>query len=427
MTEWLTLEGIRSIMVVLVVGLATIIFRYGWFNFRLEPERKRFLTYITLTSIAVLVVIVANNLLLFWLGWVSISLGLHQLLLFYPDRLRAQLAAHKKFVFSRLAELTLGLAFAVIYFVTGDMALTSAQPSFLAQASSLQLNLVACLLAATALLKCAQMPFHGWLIQVVEAPTPVSALLHAGIINLGGFLLLINIPILEASSAAQWLLLVVSAVSLGLATLIMATRISIKVQLAWSTCAQMGWMLLEIALGYYALAALHLLAHSVYKAHSFLGSGQLEMNPKQAMNSKNVNGWLLAATIVVVFALMWLVKGHAYFTAALMVTAMLVSVFTPNSRYFGTLHAVCLFAIYLVFSLISEHGLLASDAPALAKEVFASIAVLAIFVAQRILLSSDFNNRSQALFVWLNAGGYIDEHITRWVLAIWPQRVRGTR
>src|SRR5690606_30356724 len=126
-------------------------------------------------------------------------------------------------------------------------------------AGSLSMNeqLAAVLLAFAALIKCAQMPLHGWLIQVVEAPTPVSALLHAGVVNLGGYLLILLGPIWFSSGPAVGLLLVVAGVTVVVAALAMAVRVSIKVSLAWSTCAQMGLMLLECALGLHALALLH--------------------------------------------------------------------------------------------------------------------------------------------------------------------------
>ena len=137
----------------------------------------------------------------------------------------------------------------------------------------LDLRAAAVLLVLSALIKCAQLPLHGWLMQVMEAPTPVSALLHAGVVNLGGFVLLRLAPLLSDADGARVVLGVVASSSAVVAALIMMTRISVKVMLAWSTCAQMGFMLLQIALGAYDLALLHLLAHSLYKAHAFLSAG----------------------------------------------------------------------------------------------------------------------------------------------------------
>jgi NAD(P)H-quinone oxidoreductase subunit 5 len=114
---------------------------------------------------------------------------------------------------------------------------------------------------------------HGWLIQVVSALTPISALLHAGIINLGDYLLLLFSPLLNDVPIALWLLLIVAGLITMAATLVKMTRISIKVRLVWSTIAQMSFMMLECTLSFCELALLHLTAHSCYKAPAFLASG----------------------------------------------------------------------------------------------------------------------------------------------------------
>ena len=132
----------------------------------------------------------------------------------------------------------------------------------------------AVLIAGAVLLKSAQLPLHGWLIQVMEAPTPVSALLHAGVVNLGGYILIRLAPLIGASIAAQTLLVVVGSLTAAIAGIVMLTRITIKVRLAWSTCSQMGFMVMECGLGLYDLALLHLVAHALYKAHAFLTAGE---------------------------------------------------------------------------------------------------------------------------------------------------------
>lgn len=109
--------------------------------------------------------------------------------------------------------------------------------------------------------------------QVMEAQPPVSALLHASVVNLRGFMLIRLASVIDTTPVAHGFLVVVGCFTATIASLVMTTRISIKVHLAWSTCAQMGFMLLKCGLGLYGLGFLHLLAHSLYKAHVFLGSG----------------------------------------------------------------------------------------------------------------------------------------------------------
>jgi NAD(P)H-quinone oxidoreductase subunit 5 len=137
------------------------------------------------------------------------------------------------------------------------------------------ITLAALLLVATAVLKSAQLPLHGWLIEVMETPTPVSALLHAGIINAGGYLILRLADIMLLATPALELLSVIGGATALFGSLVMLTQTSVKVQLAYSTVAQMGFMLLQCGLGAFSSALLHILAHSLYKAHAFLSSGSV--------------------------------------------------------------------------------------------------------------------------------------------------------
>jgi NAD(P)H-quinone oxidoreductase subunit 5 len=125
------------------------------------------------------------------------------------------------------------------------------------------------------MLKSAQFPFHSWLPDTLETPTPVSALMHAGIINAGGFLIVRLSPLVTQSTGALNTLALLGAFTALFASVIMMTQTSIKKSLAWSTVAQMGFMMLQCGLGAFALAMMHIVAHSLYKAHAFLSSGSV--------------------------------------------------------------------------------------------------------------------------------------------------------
>jgi NAD(P)H-quinone oxidoreductase subunit 5 len=234
----------------------------------------RFLGWLVATLGSVLTLVVANDLVLFAGAWLGTGLALHRLLIFYRGRPQALVAAHKKFLVSRIAD---GCVFAAIALIGLELNTTRVDVAHAWAESVVALpptvQVAAVLFELGACIKCAQLPVHGSLIQVMEAPTPVSALLHAGIINLGGFLMMRPAPLMSRGGAAQALLLVVGSFAAVVAALVMTTRISIKVRLAWSTCAQMGFMLVECGLGAYHLALLHLLGHSLYKAHAFLSAG----------------------------------------------------------------------------------------------------------------------------------------------------------
>ncbi|MES1174048.1 MAG: NADH-quinone oxidoreductase subunit L, partial [Myxococcales bacterium] len=274
-----------------------------------DPEQRAYLRRLLLTLAAVSALASSNNLLTIALLWLCTSLSLHGLLTHFRGRPQAQIVAHKKFLLSRLADLFL---LGAVVLVRSNVHTLELDRIFAAVSgsSSLEAALVGAtlLIAASAVLKCAQLPFHGWLIQVMEAPTPVSALLHAGVVNIGGFLLIRLSPLMARSGAAQTLLLAAGTVTAVLAAIVMSTRISIKVMLAWSTCAQMGLMLVECSLGAYEVALLHLVAHSLYKAHAFLSAGGAVAQYRVAALSparvrSGFGTWLVGAAISVLVVL----------------------------------------------------------------------------------------------------------------------------
>jgi NAD(P)H-quinone oxidoreductase subunit 5 len=201
------------------------------------------------------------------------------LLVFYPERPGALLAAKKKFITARLGDACLigAVILMVKAFGTFDIAnlLEQARLALGAGIAPVTVPYAAGLLALAALLKSAQFPTHGWLLEVMETPTPVSALLHAGIINAGGFLIVRFAEVMVLSAPSLYFLAVVGGFTALLGAIAMLTQTSVKVSLAWSTIAQMGFMLLQCGLGAFSIAVLHIVAHSLYKAHAFLSSGSV--------------------------------------------------------------------------------------------------------------------------------------------------------
>jgi NAD(P)H-quinone oxidoreductase subunit 5 len=199
---------------------------------------------------------------------------LERLLCFYEDRPFARLAAHKKFLADRAADCFLAAAAWLAMIAVGSGSISDLVEVAQARSGDPYLQWCGIFLALGVAIRTAMLPVHGWLIQVMEAPTPVSALLHAGVVNLGGYVLIRFAPLFEVAHAARALLVLIGLLTAVLAGFAMLTRVSIKVRLAWSTVAQMGFMVMECGLGLYECAALHLIGHSLYKAQAFLSSGE---------------------------------------------------------------------------------------------------------------------------------------------------------
>jgi NAD(P)H-quinone oxidoreductase subunit 5 len=268
----LRLDAVSAAMVVLASFLGAIVLRFSRRYLAGDPAQARFFSWMSLTLALVLTLVLSGHLLLLLAAWVCTSLCLHRLLLHYPERAGAVFSARKKFVVSRLGDLALLGAALVLHHhhQTWDI---EALFAAVAAGRTEGLPLVGFLLAACAALKSAQFPFHSWLPDTMETPTPVSAFMHAGIINAGGFLLVRLSPLLVHSPAALHVLAVVGALTAAFGAIVMLAQPGVKRALAYSTIAQMGFMILQCGLGAWALALLHILAHSLYKAHAFLTAG----------------------------------------------------------------------------------------------------------------------------------------------------------
>lgn len=268
----LRVDAISTTMTFVVAFIGWVVMCYSRTYLDGDPGEGRFHGLMLATLAAVLVLMQAGSLSLLVLAFLGIGTGLRQLLLTYAERAAARRAATKFSLVWHAGDAALIAASAILIatFGTGDLGrLVDVGGAGLPLAG----HVAVALLVLTAALKTASFPLHGWLTEVMEAPTPVSALLHAGIINAGGFLMIRTAELVQASPGAMAALVMIGGLTALFGAVVMLTQSAIKTALAWSTVAQMGFMLLQCGLGLWALALLHIVAHSMYKAHAFLSSG----------------------------------------------------------------------------------------------------------------------------------------------------------
>lgn len=267
------LDTVSAAMLLLVAFIGWIVVRYAQTYLDGEAGQGPFSGWLCLTLMSVMLLVTAGNLVPLVLAWVATSVFLHRLLLFYPDRLGGQRAAYKKFITARLGALALIGAAVLLVAAYGTADIGSIlQAARAGEGGGIAVG-AASLLAVAAILKSAQFPTHGWLTEVMETPTPVSALLHAGVINAGGFLLIRFADVMLLAPGVLAVLVMIGGFTALFGSLVMLTQPAVKTSLAWSTVAQMGFMILQCGLALFPLALLHIVAHSLYKAHSFLASG----------------------------------------------------------------------------------------------------------------------------------------------------------
>lgn len=430
----LATDPLGGLLAVLVQFLGTVI---GVFSSRYlegEPGQRRYIAGLAGVLAAVHLLLLAKHWLLLIAAWAAVGLALQQLLCFYAERPFALLAAHKKRLADRAADLLLLGAAALAWETVGSGSLADLRQHLDTHGASPPLQWSAALLALAVILRTALLPVHGWLIQVMEAPTPVSALLHAGVVNLGGFVLIRFAPLLDAAAPARWLLVAFGLGTAMLAGLVMLTRISIKVRLAWSTVAQMGFMVLECGLGLYTLAALHLIGHSLYKAHTFLSASAVVQQSRQQMMRGSVRAFvpsLLAAPVLALLAVTLMqayaaVPAWPWWWSAMLALAWAPLLWLPAAQAGAarllasrTLAGLAMIAgLTLLARLI--HGLPFGlhDRP---DERAGLVALLGMAVMYLALLTLQW--RAPLLEGWRRwsyAGFYVDEFYTRLALRFWP-------
>ncbi|MEM1079413.1 MAG: proton-conducting transporter membrane subunit [Pseudomonadota bacterium] len=267
------LDLVSAVMLPLVAGLGWVVLSFSSVSLRDEPEGVPFMGWIALALASVMIIVLAANVVVLWLAWLGLAGCVYRLFLTYPDRPMARAAARKYLLSAGIATLALGLAltgFATGYGTLSIVEITTAAEAGAAPAT-LGWSLAALVLAAVT--ASALFPLSGWLTEAMEAPTPFSALLHAGIVNAGGVLLLIFADLLVLAPGSLAVLALIGGGSALIGALVMLTQPAIKTALAWSTVSQMGFLMLQIGLALFPLALLHIVAHALYKAHALLNSG----------------------------------------------------------------------------------------------------------------------------------------------------------
>ena len=446
-------DALSAIMAVLVAFIGWIVMGYSDAYLKGDAGQGRFMRWLGATLGAVLILVTSATLTQFALAWIATSVALHQLLIFYADRPGAQLAARKKFVFSRVADASLILAAVLLYQAFGTLdfgRLADAATALSASDQAAPGGILAAtlLLAAAALIKPAQFPMHGWLPSVMETPTPVSALLHAGIVNAGGFLILRLADVMMLSGPSLAVLAIVGGFTALFGSLVMLTQTSVKVSLAYSTLAQMGFMLLQCGLAAFPAALLHIVAHSLYKAHAFLSSGSVvdiartswvpsaeDKSPALRLAGGLAIGAGLAWTVGAAFGGDILAEPGRFALGMILVMALghLIAQgwkrpFAPGVALRGlgvaALVAVAYFSLQAGATLLTAGVLPVTDAPqgmlALGIAGLVVVSFAGVMLLQALL--GDLADRPlwQRLYVHLYNALYVDALIGRWLTRIWP-------
>ncbi len=280
------IDRLTSVMMVLITSVSVVIHMYSRRYLQGDPGYARFFGLLSFMTFTILSLVASANLFMLFLFWQLLSWALYLLLAFNFAHPEAYRYARKTLLVHRLGDVTFicGLLLTWQHFGTLEFTelfrLTAEQTShvslWLGTAIEVEVVPIICLLIFIgAMAKSAQFPLHVWLPDTMDSPTPVSALMHAGIINAGGFLLNRLAPLYVLSPSTLHLVFIVGVVTVLLGASMMLVQNDIKKTLGFSTMGQMGYMIMECGLGAFALAIFHLIAHGLFKASLFLGAGSI--------------------------------------------------------------------------------------------------------------------------------------------------------
>ncbi|MFC6288032.1 NADH-quinone oxidoreductase subunit L [Nocardioides sp. GCM10027113] len=270
-------DPLTALFLLLITGVGSLIHVYSIGYMEHDPRRRRFFGYLNLFVAAMLMLVMSANFVGLFLGWEGVGLASYLLIGFWQHKPSAAAAAKKAFVINRVGDigLSLGIALMFVTFGTTDFAAISEVSS---EASEATLTALGLLLLLAACGKSAQVPLQAWLLDAMEGPTPVSALIHAAtMVTAGVYLIVRSNFIFELAPTAQTAVVVVAVVTLLWGAIIGCAKDDIKKGLAGSTMSQIGYMMLGAGLGVagYAFAIFHLLTHGFFKANMFLGAGSV--------------------------------------------------------------------------------------------------------------------------------------------------------
>ncbi|MCY0930443.1 NADH-quinone oxidoreductase subunit L [Streptomyces sp. H27-H1] len=286
--SWIPVEGFQAdvgfqldqlsmTFVLLISGVGTLIHVYSIGYMEHDERRRRFFGYLNLFVAAMLLLVIADNYLLLYVGWEGVGLASYLLIGFWQHKPSAATAAKKAFLVNRVGDMGLSIAIMLMFTTFGTFAFGPVLGS-VSEAGEGKLTAIALMLLLAACGKSAQVPLQSWLGDAMEGPTPVSALIHAAtMVTAGVYLIVRSGAIFNGAPDAQTAVVVVGAVTLLFGAIVGCAKDDIKKALAGSTMSQIGYMILAAGLGPigYVFAIMHLVTHGFFKAGLFLGAGSV--------------------------------------------------------------------------------------------------------------------------------------------------------
>ena len=313
--EWaLRFDTLTAVMLVVVTGVSFMVHVYSIGYMSHDHSIPRFMSYLSLFTFAMLMLVTADNLVQLFFGWEGVGVASYLLIGFWFHKPSACAAAIKAFVVNRVGDFGFALGIFGVYLVFGTVSFDAIFAAVPEKAQTIvhffgadwnAITIIALLLFIGAMGKSAQLGLHTWLPDAMEGPTPVSALIHAAtMVTAGVFMVSRMSPLFEYSDTALKVVTLVGAATAFFAATIGCVQNDIKRVIAYSTCSQLGYMFFAIGVSAYPAAIFHLFTHAFFKALLFLGAGSVIHAMSDEQDIRKMGG--IAKHVKVTCALMWI-------------------------------------------------------------------------------------------------------------------------
>lgn len=330
----LLVDQLSILFVLLITGVGSLIHVYSIGYMEHDDRRRRFFAYLNLFVAAMLVLVLADSYLVLFIGWEGVGLASYLLIGFWQHKPSAAAAAKKAFVMNRVGDLGMVLAMITMFAFFGSVSFAEVNANA-DQLPTLTATLIGLFLLLGACGKSAQVPLQAWLLDAMEGPTPVSALIHAAtMVTAGVYLITRSFAIYEHTMIASTAVVVVGTVTLLAGAWIGTSKDDIKKALAGSTMSQIGYMILAAGIGPagYAFAIFHLITHGFFKANMFLGAGSVMHGMNDDVNMRNFGALGRAMRVTfITFAMGYLaIIGFPFFAGFYSKDHIIVAAFEHN-------------------------------------------------------------------------------------------------
>lgn len=349
----LRVDTLTAVMLVVVTTVSSLVHLYSIGYMNEDPNRPRFMAYLSLFTFAMLMLVTSDNLVQLFFGWEGVGLASYLLIGFWYKKPSANAAAIKAFVVNRVGDFGFALGIFAIFALANSTdfeTIFAAAPSLVGKTIHLfrwdvdALTLTCLLLFMGAMGKSAQFLLHTWLPDAMEGPTPVSALIHAAtMVTAGVFMVARLSPLFELAPHAKAFVMLIGGTTALFAATIGLVQNDIKRVVAYSTCSQLGYMFVAMGAGAYSVGIFHLFTHAFFKALLFLGSGSVILAMHHEQDMRNMGGlwrkipFTYATMVIGTLALTGFPLTAGYFSK----DAIIESAFAANSNPFAFYGFLC--------------------------------------------------------------------------------------